>query len=284
LDTSEKKAILYMMLSASFFSFMQFFVKMSGDSVSIMTQVFSRNFLTLIISSIMIIKSKESFLPKKENIIWLLMRSIIGFLGIIAFFYATRHMLLAEANVLQRSSPVFVIIFSCLFLKVKFNKIYILTLTLALVGSIFVIRPKMDSSVIPSVIGLSSAVFVGASYTIIAFMKGKETGNLIIFYFALISSILSLSLVLYHGGISIPNTTDILILLAISITATLAQIFITVAYENGNPSSISIFSYFGIIVSFILSASILHEAINIFSIIGVGLIVVSALIVYLKKI
>ncbi len=281
MEITEKKAILYMILSACFFSLMQFFVKISGDNISIMMQVFFRNFVTLIISSLIMLKNKESFLPKKENIIWLSLRSMTGFFGVVGFFYATKHMYLADANILQRSSPIFIIILSFIFLKTPLQKTHILALILALMGSIFVIKPKMDSSIIPSVIGLLSAVFAGASYTIISFMKGRETGNLIIFYFSLFSSILSL--ILSYDTFIIPNTMGIIMLLAISVSAALGQFFVTTAYKNGNPNSISIFNYSGIIISFILGVSILHEVINIFSIIGIILITASGLIIYLKK-
>ncbi len=280
-NKNEKQAIIYMLVSSFSFAFMQFFVKISASNVDIMVQVFSRNLLTLLISAILMIKAKESFAPQKENIKWLLLRSLSGFVGVYAFFYATKHIYLADAAILQRLSPVFIMIFSAIFLNIKFTKVGIISLVLAIVGSLFVIRPHFNSSIIPSLIAFSSAIFGAIAYTTVSFMNGRESANLIVFYFSLISSIISMPFA--FSEFHLLKTNDIMILSSISIAAALGQIFITLSYKNGNPNTVSVFGYIGIVLSFILGVTFLKESINIYSIIGIIFILCGAFVTYKWK-
>lgn len=60
--------------------------------------------------------TKEVFLEKVriENC---LSRSLFGYLGVIANFYAINNMLVADAGILQRTSPIFVVLIACVVLK-----------------------------------------------------------------------------------------------------------------------------------------------------------------------
>ncbi len=269
---------MYMLFSSFSFALMQFFVKISASNVELMVQVFSRNLLTLLISSVLLTRANETFIPQRKNIKWILLRSISGFAGVYAFFYATKHIYLADAAILQRLSPVFIMIFSAIFLKVKFTKIGVISLVLAIAGSLFVIRPHFNSSVLPSLIAFSTAIFTAIAYTTVSFMKGRESAHLIIFYFSLISCVISLPFA--FSEFHLLKTNDILILSAISITAALGQIFITLSYKLGDPNTVSVFGYSGIVLSFILGAMFLKEAVNIYSIVGIVLILCGAFITF----
>lgn len=114
-----KLAIFLMILSALSFSLMQMSVKISGKSIPVMQQVFSRNLIIMIISIIVLLKNKESFLPNKESIIPLILRSLFGFLGVVASFYAFNNMILADASILQNTSPFWATFFAFLIIKEK---------------------------------------------------------------------------------------------------------------------------------------------------------------------
>jgi hypothetical protein len=88
--SEKQKALLLMLLSVFSLSVMQFIVKLSGDRITIMEQVFTRNFFCLIISMITLFASKGSFWGKAANRPALLTRSVLGFIGIAGYFYATK--------------------------------------------------------------------------------------------------------------------------------------------------------------------------------------------------
>ena len=275
-----KLAVFSMILSALSFSIMQIIVKISSASIPLMEQVFSRNFITLIISLTVMIKNKERMLPHKNNIVAILSRAIFGYLGVVTFFYATNNMLLADASVLQRTSPFWATLFAFIISKEKILKIQWLALIIAIIGSILIIKPKMNSNLTTSLIALSAAIFAGMAYAIIGSLKGKESNSLIIFYFSLISCLLSL---IYFKSFIKPNLYDLIELILIGIFAGLGQFFLTVSYKKAPVSTVSIFNYSGVIFSYIFSIFILNEVLDAYSIFGTILTVSAALTVYFYR-
>lgn len=275
-----KLAVFSMILSALSFSIMQIIVKVSSKNIPLMEQVFSRNFITLLISFIFIIKNKEKIFPDKKNIIAVISRAIFGYLGVVTFFYATNNMLLADASVLQRTSPFWATIFAFIISKEKIFKIQWLALIMAIVGSIFIIKPQMNSNILTSLIALSSAIFAGVSYAIIGYLKGKESNSLIIFYFSLISCLISL---LYFQSFIMPNLYDLIMLILIGVFAGLGQFFLTISCKKAPVSTVSIFNYSGVIFSYLLSIFVLNEILDAYSIFGTILTIIAALMVYFYR-
>ena len=87
--TKKTKAILFMILSACSFSVMQLAVKLSGG-IPMMQQVFVRNFFTLFIGFYMAMSHHVgSPFGKKENQKALFFRGVLGYLGVVMYFYAS---------------------------------------------------------------------------------------------------------------------------------------------------------------------------------------------------
>ena len=124
---------------------------------------------------------------------------------------------------------------------------------IAAIGSVFIIKPSMNSNIFPALIALSAAMFAGISYAIIGSLKGKESNALIIFYFSLFSCLFSL---FFIKSFVIPNIFEIIMLLIIGIFAGFGQFFLTVAYKKAPVSAVSIYNYTGVIFSYLFSITI----------------------------
>ena len=270
----------FIILSALSFSIMEIAVKISGSNIPVMEQVFARNFITLFISAFVMIKDKEKIFPDKKNIISIICRSVSGYLGIIAYFYAANNMILADASVLQKTSPFWSSLFAFILIKEKILKVQWIGMIIAAVGSVFIIKPSMNSNVFPAIVALSSAMFAGISYAIIGSLKGKENNSLIIFYFSLFSCLFSL---FFIKSFVMPNLFEIFMLLLIGIFAGFGQFFLTIAYKKAPVSAVSIFNYTGVIFSYIFSVFLFNEIMDIYSVIGMIIIIFAALLVYLYK-
>ena len=270
----------FIILSALSFSIMEIAVKISGKTIPVMEQVFARNFITLFISAFVMIKDKEKIFPDKKNIISIICRSVSGYLGIIAYFYAANNMILADASVLQKTSPFWSSLFAFILIKEKILKVQWIGMIIAAVGSVFIIKPSMNSNVFPAIVALSSAMFAGISYAIIGSLKGKESNSLIIFYFSLFSCLFSL---FFIKSFVMPNLFEIFMLLLIGIFAGFGQFFLTIAYKKAPVSAVSIFNYTGVIFSYIFSVFLFNEIMDIYSVIGMIIIIFAALLVYLYK-
>ena len=117
---NRSKGIVLIIISAFGFAMMSTFVKLAGDLPSFQ-KTFFRNIVSVAIAFIFIMKHKESFFGKKESQKILILRSTLGTLGIVFNYYAIDHLILSDANMLNKLSPFFVVIFSALFLKEKIN-------------------------------------------------------------------------------------------------------------------------------------------------------------------
>ena len=275
-----KIGALLIIFSALSFSIMEIAVKISGSRIPVMEQVFARNFITLFISGFVMIKGREKFFPDKKNIVSILCRSASGYLGIIAYFYAANNMILADASVLQKTSPFWSSLFAFILIKEKILKVQWLSLIIAAIGSIFVIKPAMNSNVFPALVALSSAMFAGISYAIIGSLKGKESNSLIIFYFSLFSCLFSL---FFIRSFVMPNIFELLMLMLIGIFAGFGQFFLTIAYKKAPVSAVSIFNYTGVIFSYLFSVFLFNEIADIYSVIGMIIIIFAAVLVYYYK-
>ena len=260
-----------MLISALSFALMAATVKFIKE-IPIYEKVFFRNLVTLILTSSFFLIRKESPLLSKSKYNWLLLlRSLCGLIGVFLFFYAIQNLYLADASILNKLSPLFVTLFSIIFLKEKLKKHKILFLIGTFIGALLVIKPKFDLTIIPSLAGLLSAMFAGTAYTIIRGLKGRISPFKIVFYFSLTSVIATLPLIIIN--FRIPEITPLLFLTAIGIFAAGGQFFLTYAYHYAPASEISIYHYVNILFALIIGIVIWQEIPDIFSLIGAVLII-----------
>lgn len=259
------KGIICIIISAFGFAMMSAFIKLSGD-LPTFQKTFFRNLVSCTVAFIMVVKQQESFFGKKENRKILTLRATFGTLGIILNFYAIDKLVLSDANMLNKLSPFFVIIFSALFLKEKIRTNQITAVGIAFIGALFIIKPTFDLDVLPALIGVSGAIFAASAYTCLRVLGGKEKGATVVFYFSLFSlvAIFPFMIVSYKSM----SIVQFMYLILGGIFATLGQFGITWAYKYAPAKEISIFDYSNIIFSAIISIVLFGVFPDKFSIIG----------------
>src|SRR5699024_1139434 len=149
-------------ISAFGFSMMSAFVKLSGDLPSIQ-KTFFRNFVSAIIAFVFVLYNHDKLFGKKENQILLLLRSLFWTLGIIAYLYAIDELVLSDADMLNIMSPFLLIVFSSLFLQEKARSFQIITVIVAFLGSLFIIKPSFSIETMPYMTGFMSSVLAAAA-------------------------------------------------------------------------------------------------------------------------
>ncbi len=273
------KGIVFILLSSFFFALMAAFVK-AVPNVPLAEKIFFRNIIGVILMGAIILKKKKSFLG--SNVKLLIMRSVFGLLGVGAYFYSIPKLPLSDAVLLNKMSPFLVIIFSVIFLKEEINKLQIYAIILAIIGAGFVIKPQFNFTIIPYLIGLSSAIFAAAAYTIIRELRKYADPEAIVFFFCLFSSVTSLPFML-SGGYSLPSGNTLLILLLIGCAATTAQILMTTGYRYAPASQVAIYGYMNIIFSTIIGIIVWNEFPDLLSIIGGVFIILAGIINYMSN-
>ncbi len=275
-----RKATLFMLLSAFSFSIMQLFVKMTAGNYGTFQQVFLRNIIILFFSGIIIKKRGVSFKIEKSKLA-LLLRSLFGFLGVFLFFYSIKSLNLADASALQKSSPFFVTLFSFLILKEEITKSDIFIIILAFIGVLLVIKPNFQLLPIPSMAALFSAIFAGMAYVLISYIGDDIDSQLIIFYFSLFSTIVSIPLMM--STFKVPESQDIIPLILIGVGGGFGQLFLTMGYKLAPPGKVSVYNFTNIIFSALLGYLIYRETIDLLSLIGIVTILIAALLAHYKN-
>lgn len=263
--SNRTKGIIFIVVSALGFAMMSAFVKLAGDLPSFQ-KTFFRNLTSCIIALILILINKESFFGKRENQKVLILRSLFGTLGIVFNFYAIDKLVLSDANMLNKLSPFFVIIFCAIFLKEKINMKQGISIIVAFIGALFIIKPQFNLDILPYLIGVLGAIFAAAAYTCLRVLGGKEKYYTVVFYFSFFSTIVILPfMILVYKEMTL---LQFIYLVLAGIFASIGQFGITIAYKYAKAKEISIFDYSNIIFSAIISIIVFNVIPDSLSIIG----------------
>lgn len=274
------KGIICIIMSAFCFALMSFFVRMAGDLPPIQKSFF-RNFVAAIFAGIILMKNGVPFHCKKENLGYMLGRSICGTIGILCNFYAVDHLVLADASMLNKMSPFFAVIFSYFLLKEKITVPQGLFVIGAFVGSLFVIKPTFSNmDLLPSLIGLCGGIGAGAAYTMVRKLGERgEKGPFIVFFFSTFSCVVTLPWLFfdYHPM----SLAQIGILLFAGLSAAGGQFSITAAYCYAPAREISVYDYSQIIFSAGLGFFFFEQIPDLLSWIGYAVICLMAVAMFL---
>lgn len=279
--TKNKKylGIIYIIMSAFCFAFMNAFVRLAGDLPATQKSFF-RNFVALIFASIILIKNKIPFrLQNKSNIPALLVRAGLGTIGILCNFYAIGHLVLADASMLNKMSPFFVIIFSFFFLKERLTFFQGAAVFIAFVGSLFIIKPSFNMEMFPAFLGLIGGICAGAAYTAVRYLGNHgEKNPFIVAFFSAFSCLSTLPFLIfdYH-----PMTLhQLLALMGAGLAAAGGQFSITAAYTKAPAKEISVYDYSQIIFATVLGFFLFGDIPDLYSIIGYVIIISMAVIMF----
>lgn len=274
---SKTKAVILMLISSLAFACSAAAVKLSGN-LPVFEKVFFRNILAVFIAFITLRKKQQPLFGKKENQKYLLLRSILGVMGMVMYFYAISNLYLADSAMLHKLFPFFVTIFAALFLKEKLSKIQIPALIVVFLAALLIIKPRFDYSIFPALAGFGTAVVSGGTYTLVRFLRNREKPATIVFYFSFFSLVILSPLVLLD--FKVPTLQQWFYLLLIGIFATIGQFSLTYAYRYGKASEIAIYNYTNIIFATILGFIIWQEIPGLLSIIGGIIIIISSIIIF----
>ena len=250
---------------------MTFFVKCSGN-LPTMQKAFFRNAVAMIVSIVLLARSEEGFYIKKSSWPCLFLRSLCGTAGLILNFYAIDRLGLADSNILNKLSPFFAIVMSVFLLKEKANKVEWISVAIAFIGAIFVIKPSFQITSVYGLIGLLGGLGAGVAYTFVRKLgKQGERGPVIVMCFSTFSCLVTVPFLIMNY---VPMSSEqwIFLLLA-GAAATGGQLSITKAYTKAPAKEISVFDYSQIVFAALLGFLFLHEIPDCYSIIGYVIII-----------
>lgn len=283
--SNQTKGIFFLIIAAFGFAFMSLFikfVKQSGDPIPVAQMVLFRNGISVIVAFTIIFYKKSSFYGSKENFKWLVLRSSFGTVGMLLYFYSITELDLSDANMLNKLSTFFLIMFSALFLKEKIKTYQFIAILLAFLGSLLIIRPSFNIEILPYITSITAAMFAGAAYTVLRVLGKKEEYYTVVLFFSSFSVIVLLPYVLLFNNAPM-NGTQIVFLFLAGISATVGQFGTTLAYRFAPANEISIFNYTNVVFAALLGMMFLGEIPHPMSLIGYAVIFGAAFYIFKKK-
>jgi drug/metabolite transporter (DMT)-like permease len=198
------------------------------------------------------------------------MRSLVGSVSLIGYFYAITRLPVATANTLNYTSPIFLAIATTVVLGERFSGWLLVAIVLGFGGVALLLRPTFAAGTEgPAAIGLMSGIFSAWAYLSVRTLgKLGEPDWRVLFYFALVATLMCAAwngIMFSFHAITWSNAWT---LLGIGLCGTLAQLAMTRAYRTGNTLVVGAFSYTTILFTTIFTVVIWGGGIGWMEVLG----------------
>ena len=170
-----------------------------------------------------------------------LFRSVSGLAAMYCFFYAIAHMQLAEAVLLNYSSPLFIAIIAILWFGEEASWKLALAIVTGFIGVCLVLKPGAGLFQGAAMVGLVSALFAAFAMVTIRNLSRTEPTHRIVFYFSLISTVISAIPLLWVN--QLPGLQILLLMAFAGLAATLGQLCLTYTYSLAPASQVGPYTY-----------------------------------------
>lgn len=266
-----------MLVAALGFAIMGALVKFGAQKFSSAELVFYRSLFGLVTIWLYIAANKlplaTPFISKHMT------RALVGFVSLVLFFYAIAHLPLATAITLNYTSPLFLAVFMPFLLHEKPRKILLLALIVGFIGVSLLLKPTLNhESWFAGLMGLLSGI--GAA---LAYVHVKQLGQLnepdwrTVYYFTLVSAVGAGAWMLFDDFHSL-TWMDLLVLLGLGASATVAQLALTRAYRTGDTLVVASLAYATVLLASVFGIIWWHEHLSWDAWVAIGLIILSGII------
>ena len=272
--------VRYMAAGAFFFSLMSLLVKIAGRRLPSQEVVLVRAVITLALS---VWALRRAGVP-----MWgsdrprLVARGIVGFLALSGFYYSVVHLPLADATVIQYTNPVFAALLAVPVLGERLRGREVLTVLACMLGVVVATRPTFlfghgEGALDPVAVGvgLAAAVFSAGAYVTVRSLRGREHPLVIVFYFALVSTVAALPTAL--PGAIMPTPVEWLVLLGVGVTTQLGQVAITRGLHLERAGRATATAYLQIVFAALWGALFFADLPDAGTVVGAAMIVGSTL-------
>lgn len=265
-------AIRALVISAFSFSFMSLFVRLAGAGIPSFQIVFVRSLVSLLLT-VTLIRRSGLVAWRGEHKRLLILRGLFGFGALSCFFYSVTHQPLAEATVIQFTSPIFTAILAFFYLGERTTSRLWGAILLGLLGVLLITRPLPHlanaSSNLPIdaiLIGLLGAGFTACAHVLVRRLAPHENELVIILYFPLVALPVSLATALPLW--TWPTPKQWLLLVAVGFAAQGGQIFLTRGMKHLSAASASVILYLQIVFATFWGLLVLGEQPDPWTIVG----------------
>ena len=265
-----------MALAAFFFSLMSLLVKVAGQRLPSSEIVMGRSIVSVIISYWLL--RRAGIYPWGNQKGWLMLRGLIGFGGLLCFFYAIPRLPLADVTVIQFTNPVFTALFAALFLRERLTKLVLVSLILSISGVFLIAQPtavfgdaSRPTDTTAVLVALAGAVCAALAYTLVRKLREADHALVVVFYLPLVSVPACIPIM---APVAIwPTPWEVLIMIGIGVLTQIAQIYLTKGLHKEPAGRATAVSYLQILFAATWGFAFFHEVPDTFTLAGSLLVI-----------
>ena len=274
--------VVYMIMSVLFFSFMDILIKIT-DEYAVGQVMFFRAVFGLIPIFFLIPKNRLRDFYTTKHFGLHFYRSFFGAIAMAAIFIGLRNLQLAEVTSLAFSGPIWVVIFSMIFLSEKIRTKRWVAVGLGFIGVLIISKPGFNNLnyyyIFPIIFCIG---FAGVSILIRKLTLAGETVWLIAFYFSVASGLGGLA-TFPLGDWIMPTKYDLVLLILVGLLGGIANLTLTQSYKLAEVTLTTPLKYLSLVFAIIFGFYFFNEVPSINTLLGSGLIVISSGIIFFRE-
>ena len=269
------KGVFCIIGSALCFAGMSAFVRLAGE-LPVFEKAFFRNFVAAVIVLVLVKSEHIPIRIAKGSRRSVLLRCVFGTAALLANFFAIDRLSLADANMLNKLSPFFAIVFSMFVLGEKVRPVQAIAVAGAFAGSLLIIKPTGESmTLLPAIVGFFGGMGAGAAYTYLRKATGAGVNSrVVVLCFSWFSCLVTIPFI--AADFVMPTARQLLILILCGSCGAGGQFFITAAYSCAPAREISVFDYTQVIFSAVMGYFLFDQIPDAGSFLGYAVIIAMA--------
>lgn len=270
------------LLAASLILVSEFFLVLTGmviknlaGEIPTSEMVLARNFFGLLLLTPWLL-SKGTRVLKTTHLKFHIMRAVVGVSAMSCLYYSWAHLPLAQAALLKQTAPFFIPIFGFIWLGEGVSWAGKLAIFAGFIGVMLILNPTDGAINVAVFIALTGAMLGAFAKIIIRRMSGSEPTAVIVFYFALFSSLFAL-IPAWINWVT-PSLEQCMWLFLMAITSTVAQLLLSRGYGLAPAGQLGPYTYASVAFAALLGWWIWEEQLDLNDILGMIVILFAAII------
>ncbi len=265
----------FMVTSAFLFAAMGVAVKLASQQLPNSMVVFARSALGLLMLLPWLLRLGVKGLATRHPFEHLV-RGLAGLGAMYCFFYAIGHMRLADAVLLNYSLPLFAPFIESAWLGEPFPKRLWRGILIGFLGLLLILKPGLEIFDPVALVGLSAGILAALAQVGVRRLTRSEPVTRIVFYFGVVSTLVSGAPAALHWTTPRPSLWPTL--LALGLTATIAQLFMTRAYAYAPAAQVGPFIYSSVVFAGVFDWALFASLPDALTVAGAFLVVAAGIL------
>ena len=267
---------LHMLGSALAFAGVGALAKLSMEALSTEMVVFFRNFMALVILMPWLLARHGRTVFHTRRFGLHMLRAAAGLSAMYCIFFALNHLRLGEAILLSYTTPIFIPLIAYWWIKEPVGLQTRLAVIAGFIGVALIMKPGFGLLRPAALIGVMAGVLMALAQVTVRHMGTTEPADRIVFYFSLISSVVS-GIPLFWSWQAVPLRSW-LVLVIMGLLAVIGQVMMTNGYRLSSAARIGPVGYANVLFSTLLGWLFWSETLDLMTWIGAFLICLAGIV------